>query len=78
MSTARRLLHRDHPRLGRIVEDTTTGRRGILRAIAPGGDRPQPVTWLIPVGGGTEGTTDPDTLANPAPNTPVTHPKQTR
>jgi hypothetical protein len=78
VSTARGMLHRDHPWLGRTVEDTTTGRRGILRAIAPDGDRPQPVAWLLPEGGGTEWTTDPDALANPAPITPVTHSKQTR
>lgn len=71
------LLHRDHPWIGREVEDAATGRRGILRAIAPDGDRPRPVAWLLPAGGGTEWTTDPGALANPAPLTPDTHPGQT-
>ncbi|CUW33441.1 MULTISPECIES: hypothetical protein [Streptomyces] len=68
------LLHRDHRWLGREVEDIATGRRGTLRAIAPDGDKPRPVAWLIPPGGGTEWTTDPAALANPAPVTPDTSP----
>jgi hypothetical protein len=77
VSTKRRsLLHRDHPWIGREVEDTATGRRGTLRAIAPDGDKPRPVAWLMPEGGGTEWTTDPDSLDNPAPVTPDTHPGQ--
>lgn len=73
MSTVRTsLLHRDHPWIGRNVEDTATGRRGILRAIAPDGNKPGPVAWLLPEGGGTEWTTDPGSLANPAPTTPET------
>ncbi|MFH9044807.1 hypothetical protein ACH4FA_36570 [Streptomyces sp. NPDC017966] len=46
------MLHRDHPWLGRAVTDTATGRRGTLRAIAPDGDKPRPVAWLQPPGGG--------------------------
>ncbi|MFE3601383.1 hypothetical protein [Streptomyces sp. NPDC059142] len=64
------MLHRDHPWLGREVEDTATGRRGTLRAIAPEGNSPHPVAWLIASGGGTEWTTDPMALANPAPIAP--------
>ncbi|MBX7555382.1 hypothetical protein K1Y78_47705 [Streptomyces sp. tea 10] len=64
------LLHRDHRWLGRVVEDTATGRRGTLRAIAPEGTSPCPVAWLLPEGGGTEWTTDPDALDKPAPITP--------
>ncbi|MFJ3310482.1 hypothetical protein ACIPSA_47460 [Streptomyces sp. NPDC086549] len=79
MSTARSsLLHRDHRWIGREVEDTATGRRGILRAIAPDGDKPRPVAWLRPEGGGTEWTTDPGSLANPAPLTPDSHPGKDR
>ncbi|MBZ6093454.1 hypothetical protein KVH02_34900 [Streptomyces olivaceus] len=70
MSTARSLLHREHPWIGQEVEDTATGRRGILRAVAPDGDRPRPVAWLLPAGGGTEWTTDPRTLDHPAPVPP--------
>ncbi|MBZ6142496.1 hypothetical protein [Streptomyces olivaceus] len=70
MSTARSLLHREHPWIGQGVEDTATGHRGILRAVAPDGDRPRPVAWLLPAGGGTEWTTDPHTLAHPAPAPP--------
>ncbi|SFN95619.1 hypothetical protein SAMN04487980_104019 [Streptomyces sp. cf124] len=76
-SATRSLMHRDHPWIGREVDDTTTGHRGILRAIAPDTDRPLPVAWLLPAGGGTEWTTDPGALANPAPLTPDTHPGQT-
>ncbi len=64
------LLHHGHPWLGRDVEDTATGKRGTLRAIAPDGDKPHPVAWLLPPGGGMEWTTDPGALANPAPITP--------
>ncbi|AJE43910.1 hypothetical protein [Streptomyces nodosus] len=62
-------LHYEHPWIGRDVEDTATGRRGTLRAIAPDGDRPRPVAWLLPSGGGKEWTTDPEVLADPAPVT---------
>ncbi|GHG04134.1 hypothetical protein ACFFSH_39010 [Streptomyces filamentosus] len=68
------LLHRHHRWLGRDVEDTTTGRRGILRAIAPEGDAPGLRAWLLPVGGGTEWTTEISALANPAPISPTTRP----
>ncbi|WP_431776489.1 hypothetical protein [Streptomyces cucumeris] len=69
------MLHRDHPWIGRDVEDTVTGKRGTLRAIAPEGDkRPQIVAWLQPHGGGTEWTTDPGALADPAPITSDTLP----
>lgn len=70
MSGVSGLLHCDHKWLGREVEDTETGRRGILRAIAPDVDRPRPVAWLMPQGGGMEWTTDPGALAHPAPRTP--------
>jgi hypothetical protein len=66
------LLHRNHPWIGREVEDTATGRRGTLCAIAPDGDKPRPMAWLRPPGGGMEWTTDPASLANPAPITPDT------
>ena len=75
MSAVRGLLHRDHPWIGRAVEDTATGRRGILRAIAPDVDHSRPVAWLRPTAGGMEWTTDPGSLANPAPLTSDTHPK---
>ncbi|MFD4392621.1 hypothetical protein [Streptomyces sp. NPDC058495] len=68
------LLHCPHRWLGRDVEDTMTGRRGILRAVAPEGDDPSPKAWLLPAGGGTEWTTDVSALADPAPITPATHP----
>ncbi|MEU5445811.1 hypothetical protein [Streptomyces griseofuscus] len=69
------LLHSEHPWIGREVTDTATGRRGILRALAPEGDIvPAPVAWLRPVGGGREWTTDPGALADPAPITPRTRP----
>lgn len=72
MSTVcRSLLHDDHPWIGRNVEDTATGRRGILRAIAPDGAEPRPMAWLLSEGG-TEWTTDPGSLANPAPIAPET------
>ncbi|MET9448921.1 hypothetical protein [Streptomyces cinerochromogenes] len=32
--TTNSLLHRDHRWIGRTVEDTATGRRGVLRAVA--------------------------------------------
>ncbi|GDY80098.1 hypothetical protein SAV31267_095830 [Streptomyces avermitilis] len=51
---------------------------GVLRAIAPDGDRPRPVAWLLPAGGGMEWTTDPGALANPAPLTADMHPKEER
>ncbi|MFF8732769.1 hypothetical protein ACF073_40845 [Streptomyces sp. NPDC015171] len=70
----RSLLHRDHPWIGRNVEDTATGRRGILRAVAPAPDTKRPVAWLAPTGGGTEWTTSLGALANPEPITPDTHP----
>ncbi|CAL9673100.1 hypothetical protein [Streptomyces sp. enrichment culture] len=69
------LLHHSHPWIGRDVEDTLTGRRGILRALAPDGDSPRLVAWLRPPGGGVEWTTHPDALANPAPITPGIHPR---
>ncbi|MGY3676754.1 hypothetical protein [Streptomyces sp. TE33382] len=72
------LLHRDHPWIGRDVEDTATGRRGTLRAIAPDGKSPRPVAWLLPPGGGVEWTTDPGALNNPAPLTPDSLPREER
>ncbi|MFC9730718.1 hypothetical protein ACFWGM_08885 [Streptomyces roseolus] len=68
------LLHHPHPWLGREVEDTATGRRGILRAVTPEGHDPRPKAWLLPPGGGTEWTTDVSALT---PITPVTRPAQT-
>jgi hypothetical protein len=65
------MLHRDHPWMGREVEDTATGRRGVLRAIAPDGDSTESVAWLAPAGGGTEWTTSPRALSNPAPIAPT-------
>ncbi|MFC8856840.1 hypothetical protein ACFT5D_27730 [Streptomyces sp. NPDC057144] len=70
--TAESLQHRSHRWLGRVVEDTATGRKGILRAVAPDIDTPRTVAWLAPVGGGREWTTAPGALANPAPLTPDT------
>jgi hypothetical protein len=67
------LLHRDHRWLNRVVTDTVTGRRGILRAIAPDTGA-HPVAWLAPVGGGVEWTTPPGALADPGPITPATRP----
>ncbi|MGA5183034.1 hypothetical protein [Streptomyces pseudogriseolus] len=60
------LLHQPHPWIGRDVEDTATGRRGILRAIAPDLNGTKPVAWLHPRGGGPEWNTDPKALADPA------------
>ncbi|WP_327332915.1 hypothetical protein [Streptomyces anulatus] len=71
----RGLLHRDHPWLGWSVEDTATQRRGLLRAIAPDGDKPVPVAWLLPVGGGLEWTTAPGVLARPERITPCVLPR---
>ncbi|ULR48400.1 hypothetical protein [Streptomyces deccanensis] len=68
------LQHRDHPWLGRMVEDTATGRRGRLRAVAPDGEEPTPVAWLLPEGGGREWTTPLSRLANPEPITPDSSP----
>ncbi|MEV6318973.1 hypothetical protein [Streptomyces sp. NPDC051776] len=71
------LLHRDPPWIGRGVADTVSGRRGILRAIASDVDHPRPVAWLRPRRGGTEWTTDPAALADPAPITADTSPDPT-
>lgn len=70
MSAGTGLGHYEHPWLGREVVDTATGRRGILRAVAPEADevrlepgvalarlKGKPVAWLQPVGGGVEWTT---------------------
>ncbi|MEW2079946.1 hypothetical protein AB0941_41605 [Streptomyces sp. NPDC013433] len=51
------MQHEKHRLLGRLVRDTATGRTGVLRAVAPDGDAPTPVAWLIPAGGGIEWTT---------------------
>ncbi|MFD7444047.1 hypothetical protein [Streptomyces sp. NPDC059909] len=48
-----------------------TGRTGILRAVAPDGDKPRPVAWLAPEGGGVEWTTDPGAVTPAGPVTPV-------
>ncbi|QKW47883.1 hypothetical protein HUT09_35745 (plasmid) [Streptomyces microflavus] len=71
----RGLLHRDHPWLGRSVEDTESQRRGTLRAIAPDVDKPMLVAWLLPVGGGVEWTTAPGALAHPERITPDSLPR---
>ncbi|UFR07157.1 hypothetical protein KBP30_41200 [Streptomyces sp. Go40/10] len=71
------LLHRHHPWIGRTVEDTATGRRGILTAVAPPPGTSRPVAWLAP-DGGREWTTSLGALANPGPITPDTHPGQRR
>ncbi|MGW4781464.1 hypothetical protein ACWEPA_33000 [Streptomyces filamentosus] len=66
-------LHQKHRWLGREVEDTVTGRRGILTAVAPdpADPRARPLAWLRPLGGGTEWTTTPAALASPSPLTPA-------
>ncbi|MFF3196711.1 hypothetical protein [Streptomyces misionensis] len=69
------LLHSTHRWIGREVTDSATGRRGILRAVAPDGDDPRPVAWLAPVGGGREWTTALGALTDPAPITPDSHPR---
>ncbi|MFI0901897.1 hypothetical protein [Streptomyces sp. NPDC020983] len=56
----------DHRWIGEVVEDTTTGARGVFRALAPDGGK-QKVAWLRPLGGGPEFTADPDNLAKPEP-----------
>ncbi|MET9208252.1 hypothetical protein ABZW38_24285 [Streptomyces bacillaris] len=71
----RGMLHHEHPWLGRRVEDTRTQRVGVLRAIAPDGDEPAPVAWLLPPHGGVEWTTAPDALARPEPITPDSLPR---
>jgi hypothetical protein len=68
-------MHRDHRWIGREVTDTATGRRGVLRAIAPDSGV-HPVAWLVPVDGGVEWTTQPGALDDPAPVTPDTHPRE--
>jgi hypothetical protein len=70
-------MHRSHPWLGHLVTDSATGRRGILRAIAPEGTASTPVAWLAPRRGGIEWTTAPENLADPAPITPAGHPGAT-
>ncbi|MEU3433089.1 hypothetical protein [Streptomyces sp. NPDC006863] len=47
----------------------------MLRAIAPDGDKPTPVAWLLPVGGGMEWTTAPENLARPEQITPASLPR---
>ncbi|MGW3463502.1 hypothetical protein ACWDE9_29675 [Streptomyces olivaceoviridis] len=68
------LLHRRHPWIGRAVLDNETGRRGILRAVAPLPESTLPVAWLRPAGGGREWTTSLGALSDPAPITPDTRP----
>ncbi|MFE9356359.1 hypothetical protein [Streptomyces olivaceoviridis] len=70
------LLHRRHPWIGRAVLDTATGRRGILRAVAPlpNSNSTRPVAWPRPAGGGREWTTSLGALSDPVPITPGTHP----
>lgn len=68
-------MHHDHPWIGRDVEDTASGRRGILRAIAPDVDQPHLVAWLRPPAAGLSGPPTRGRLANPAPLTPDTNPK---
>ncbi|MFC8442104.1 hypothetical protein ACFUJT_28555 [Streptomyces griseoincarnatus] len=40
------MLHEPHRLIGRLVRDTVSGRIGVLRAIAPDGDMPEPAAWL--------------------------------
>ncbi|WP_031087950.1 hypothetical protein [Streptomyces sp. NRRL S-1831] len=61
MSTAH-MLHEPHRLIGRPVRDTVSGRTGVLRAIAPDGDAPNPVAWLSPAGGGKEWTAPPQAI----------------
>ncbi|MGW4149292.1 hypothetical protein [Streptomyces albogriseolus] len=56
------MLHQRHRLIGRLVRDTLSRQIGVLRAIAPDGDAPEPVAWLIPEGGGTEWTTTPRSI----------------
>ncbi|MFF8883271.1 hypothetical protein [Streptomyces flaveolus] len=69
------LLHYTHPLPGPFVCDTASGRTGVLQAVAPDCDTPQPVAWLRPEGGGTEWTislraVDPVTAPDPPPVDP--------
>ncbi|WP_243762187.1 hypothetical protein [Streptomyces sp. Tu 3180] len=67
------MLHERHRLLGRLVRDTVSGRTGVLRAVAPDGDAPKPVAWLIPRGGGIEWTTPLraiEPVTAPAPDRP--------
>ncbi|MFD7304070.1 hypothetical protein ACFV83_24610 [Streptomyces pharetrae] len=66
----------DHHWIGREVEDTAIGGRGIPWAIAPDGDETRPVAWPRPKGGGRERTTDPAALTHPVPLTPDTRPRR--
>ncbi|MCC5474546.1 hypothetical protein [Streptomyces barringtoniae] len=75
--TATGLMHRSHPWLGHMVTDSATGRRGILRAIAPEGTTPAPVAWLAPRRGGIEWTTAPEYLTDPTPIAPTSRPEET-
>jgi hypothetical protein len=52
----------DHPWIGELVQDETTGAQGVFRALAPDGGKQQ-MAWLHPLGGGPEFTVDPDNLA---------------
>ncbi|WP_241740782.1 hypothetical protein [Streptomyces sp. L2] len=76
-ATSTGLMHRSHPWLGHLVTDSATGRRGILRAIAPEDTTPTPVAWLAPRRGGIEWTTAPENLTDPAPITPAGYPEGT-
>jgi hypothetical protein len=69
--TSTGLMHRSHPWLGQLVTDSASGRRGILRAIAPEGTALTPVAWLAPPRGGIEWTTAPENLTDPVPITPA-------
>lgn len=71
MSRSTGMGHRDHPWLKMEVLDQESGRRGILRAIAPEGEKGPPVAWLAPVDGGTEWTTHPNSLGIANPATPA-------
>ncbi|MEU9476146.1 hypothetical protein [Streptomyces sp. NPDC048191] len=71
--TSTGLMHRSHPWLGHLVTDSATGRRGILRAIAPEDTGPAPVAWLAPRRGGIEWTTAPENLTDPTPIVPTGH-----
>ncbi|CAL9334044.1 hypothetical protein SUDANB146_06374 [Streptomyces sp. enrichment culture] len=70
--TTTSMLHTRHRLIGHLVYDTVSARSGVLRAVAPDGDAPKPVAWLIPVGGGIEWTTPVRAIE------PVTAPTQSR
>ncbi|MEV6619048.1 hypothetical protein AB0N31_35395 [Streptomyces sp. NPDC051051] len=67
------ILHERHRLIGRPVRDTVFGRTGLLRAIAPNGDVPRPVAWLIPAGAGIEWTASVRAIKPVTPSRPCPH-----